>query len=196
MYPFSYPGKPHDRQHGPRYASTERYRRWLRDEFVFRCVYCLMREQWVRVRRSFDLEHFIPQALDPAAALDYDNLLYACGSCNSAKGRALVPNPCDYMIADDVVVHDDGRIEGQSLEARKLIRVLGLDSKEDSEWRMLWIGVGVMRDIAPDLFHLAMKYPDDLPDLAALRPSCNSRPDGVRNSHRARRDRGELPEIY
>ncbi len=43
--PFRYPDGPHQRRHGPRgYASYESYRPWLRDEFAFRCVYCLTRE--------------------------------------------------------------------------------------------------------------------------------------------------------
>ena len=41
------------------------YRLWLRDEFAFRCVYCLLREQWGRVTGEFDVEHFRPQVNSP-----------------------------------------------------------------------------------------------------------------------------------
>ena len=48
--PFVYPSTPHQRRHGPRgYADYGTYRPWLRDEFCFRCVFCLLREQWGRV---------------------------------------------------------------------------------------------------------------------------------------------------
>jgi hypothetical protein len=44
MTPFTYPGAAHVRRHGPQgYADPESYRSWLRDEFHFQCVYCLVR---------------------------------------------------------------------------------------------------------------------------------------------------------
>lgn len=86
MEPFDYPLASHQRRHGPRgYSQPESYQPWLRDEFSFRCVYCLIREQWGRVTGEFDVEHFRPQAINPELATVYDNLLYACGRCNGAK---------------------------------------------------------------------------------------------------------------
>jgi hypothetical protein len=42
-----------------------------------------------------------------------------------------------------------------------------------------------------------MGYPADLPDLSSLRPPAgNSRPEGIDQSHAARRERGELLDIY
>jgi hypothetical protein len=47
---FNYPDPRSGRRHGPvGYASYRSYRPWLRDEFTFRCVYCLKREQWGQV---------------------------------------------------------------------------------------------------------------------------------------------------
>ena len=47
MTAFTYPVEPHLRRHGPQgYADVVSDRPWLRDEFAFRCVYCLLREQW------------------------------------------------------------------------------------------------------------------------------------------------------
>ena len=47
MTAFTYPSEPDVRRHGPQgYADAASYRPWLRDEFAFRCVYCLFREQW------------------------------------------------------------------------------------------------------------------------------------------------------
>lgn len=46
MNPFVYAAFPNLRRRGPRgYRRHESYRDWLRDEFSFRCVYCLNREQ-------------------------------------------------------------------------------------------------------------------------------------------------------
>jgi hypothetical protein len=46
-------------------GSAISYRPWLRDEFTFRCVYCLLRKQWGRVTGEFDVEHFRPLANSP-----------------------------------------------------------------------------------------------------------------------------------
>ena len=96
MLGFEYPMGPHLRRHGPEgYTDYDSYRDWLRDEFVFRCVYCLHREQWYSRGGTFNVEHFIPVAVDPNGRCEYTNLLYACLTCNIAKQDILgVPDPC------------------------------------------------------------------------------------------------------
>jgi hypothetical protein len=198
MTPFVYPDAPHMRRHGPAgYAHYERYRPWLRDEFAFCCVYCLKREQWGVLRAAYHLDHFRAQVHQPQAARDYDNMLYACAACNTAKGEAEVPDPCNCMLDGQVVVDEDRSIHGTTPDARRVIGKLGLDSPDYCEFRMLLIGI-VQLAAAHDLsyFRMLMKYPDNLPDLASLRPPQNTRPQGVRESFRARRDRGQLPETY
>ena len=75
--PFRYPTSPHKRQHGPQgYTNYESYKPWLRDEFSFRCVYCLVRERHYPNREAaFGVDHLIPQRVAPELALHYDNLL-------------------------------------------------------------------------------------------------------------------------
>lgn len=195
--PFVYSSIRHVPRHGPvGYTDYRRYCPWLRDEFTFRCVYCLKREQWGIVRGAYSLDHFRPQAHHPETALDYNNLLYACLTCNSAKGDQLVPNPCDCMLDGQVVVHEDGRILATTPDAETLIRVLGLDDAEYREFRRLWIDiVALARERKPVLYQRLMQHPNDLPDLSKLRPPENSRPQGVQESYLARRNRGELPDI-
>ena len=196
--PFTYPDTRHVRRHGPfGYTAYRRYRPWLRDEFTFRCVYCLKREEWGLVRGVYNLDHFRPQARNPKAALDYGNLLYACISCNSAKRDLPVPNPCDCMLDGQVLVQDDGRIEAATPDAKKLILLLGLDDPEYREFRCLWIGiVDMAAKSKPRLFQRLMRYPNNLPDLSRLRPPGNSRPKGIQESYRVRRDKGKLPSTY
>src|ERR1043166_7359905 len=135
MAAFTYPAGPHARRHGPRgYAGYDSYRPWLRDEFAFRCVFCLLREQWGRVRGTFDIDHFLPVASHPEHERTYDNLLYSCATCNAAKGRQIVPDPTQALLAGDVQVKEDGTIEGRTPAARRLIRVLGLDDPEYTEF--------------------------------------------------------------
>lgn len=197
MAAFSYPPNPHTRQHGPQgYADYQSYRPWLRDEFGFRCVYCLLREQWGRLRGTFD--HFLPVAQHPERKRTYGNLLYSCATCNVAKGRQVLPDPCQVLVAADVRVKDDGTITALSPAARRLIRVLGLDDPEYTEFRLLWIGiVSLAERWDPALYRRLMGFPDDLPDLARLRPpGGNTRPKGVRSSHFARKQAGSLPDTY
>ena len=141
MKPFDYPETPHVRRHGPQgYTDYRSYRPWLRDEFTFRCVYCLNREQWGLVTGEFDLDHFQPQAHDPEFATDYDNLLYACVRCNSTKSDQRVPNPTTTLIADEQVrILPDATLEGSSPEAERLILKLDLNSPQAKQWRLIWI---------------------------------------------------------
>ncbi len=139
MTPFQYPGAPHRRRHGPRgYADLQSFRPWLRDEFDFRCVYCLLREQWGRMRAGFALDHFLPVSVRPEYQGRYDNLLYACIACNQTKGSAVLPDPTQVLTDQAVHVHEDGRLEGRTPEADRLIRQLGLDTAAESEARLLW----------------------------------------------------------
>src|SRR5947209_4558515 len=84
---FEYPLVPLPRRHGPRgYSDYQFYKPWLRDEFVFRCLYCLWRERWQPDgHHGFGVEHIQPQATQPAQSLDYGNLVYACNMCNSTR---------------------------------------------------------------------------------------------------------------
>jgi hypothetical protein len=199
MEPFDYPLASHQRRHGPRgYSQPESYQPWLRDEFSFRCVYCLIREQWGRVTGEFDVEHFRPQAIYPELATVYDNLLYACGRCNGAKGDRVVPDPCEALTANQVRLLPDGSFEGRSSEALSLIAKLGLNSPQMKRWRLIWIrNVQLARENDDQQYDRLMQYPDELPDLSRLRPpGGNTRPGGIVQSCLSQRERGELPGTY
>jgi hypothetical protein len=64
--PLAYPNAPHVRKHGPKgYNPYKSYDQWLRDEFTFRCVYCLEREIWYPNRgAAFAVEHVLSKS-DP-----------------------------------------------------------------------------------------------------------------------------------
>jgi hypothetical protein len=197
--PFRYPPAPHARRHGPQgYADYAGYLPWLRDEFSFRCVYCLLREQWGRVRGTYAIDHFLPVAHHPAKVTDYDNLLYTCVTCNLAKGARAVPDPLAVLMSPAVRVAEDGTIHADSAEAARLIELLGLDSPQSTEFRMLWIGIiALAARHDPELYRRLVAYPDNLPDLRRLRPpGGNSRPGGVEHSAQERRQRGELAAAY
>ena len=199
MTAFDYPPTALSRRHGPQgYADYPSYRPWLRDEFTFRCVYCLKREQWGVVSGDFDVDHFEAQAKSPGRAVDYDNLLNACHSCNLRKSGHAVPDPCVCLTAGQVRVAPDGSIEGQSDDAERIILTLGLNSEKYKNFRLTWLrNVELAMAYDREQFLSLMCFPADAPDLSRLRPpGGNSRPDGVNQSHYARRQRGELPETY
>ena len=196
--PFVYSATPHVRRHGPYgYKEYESYREWLRDEFSFRCVFCLRREQWGSVGGMWDIDHSTPQHKNPQRKLDYDNLLYTCRTCNSAKSGQVVPDPCEVAFGECVEVHTDGTIRALNEDGEILIAALRLDNEDHTRVRHLMITA--LRSLAlhdRQAYIPWMRYPDNLPDLSKLKPPGNTKPEGVNASYYARRIRGELPETY
>jgi len=135
--PFAYPPSPHVRKHGPHgYKTYESYRPWLRDEFSFRCVFCLYREQWPATRgRKWDIDHLNPRQRTPELKLDYDNLVYLCTTCNGVKSAKLVPDPCRVALGKCVRVSSDGKIHARNQHGRVLIKALRLDNDDYTRMR-------------------------------------------------------------
>ena len=160
--PFAYPKTPHVRRHGPYgYKEYESYRDWLRDEFSFRCVFCLSREQWGLVRGMWDIDHFAPQHNHPQRKLDYENLLYACHTCNSTKSDQIVPDPCEIAFGECIEVHEDGTISALNENGERLIDRLRLDNEDYTRARRLIITT--LRSLArhdKQTYVLWMRYPE------------------------------------
>jgi hypothetical protein len=202
---FAYPSTEHQRRHGPRgYTGYRAYKPWLRDEFMFRCVYCLSRERWYpNGHEEFAVDHSIPQAAAPDEARDYDNLVYACQSCNRNRQDAELPiDPGRTPLAVHLTVARDGKVQALTHEGRWLERTCHLNRPLLVSFRRRMFGLiefvttrGQPDDeaIVCDL----LGFPDRLPDLAARRPPAgNTRPEGIADSYFARRQRSELPRVY
>lgn len=200
-----YPNAPHVRKHGPngliRYQS---YKPWLRDEFTFRCVYCLERERWYpNGGDSFGVDHIKPKADERFKHLEcvYDNLVYACNRCNTAKASHELLNPTEVGIGAHCVIDDEGNISGLTEEGKLLIGVLELDSEQVTETRKRYLGIARLyaefsnvEEVAT-LYHDVFGFPDDLPDLSTLRPDENSRPDGCQDCYYARHKEDRLDKV-
>lgn len=195
---FDYPESRSSRVHGPSgYASYESFRPWLRDEFTFRCVYCLKREVWGQVTGEFELDHFQPQSLAPGLRLDYLNLVYACRRCNAVKLDERVEDPFPVFSPESVAILPDGVIAAATPQATRLIRQLDLNAPRLCKWRVMWMRIVTLaKEQDADLYQRLTGFPDDLPNLGRLRPPQNSRPDGIENSWYAKRLRGLLPSSY
>jgi hypothetical protein len=196
---FTYSEHVAGRRHGPRgYADHESYRDWLRDEFAFRCAFCLMRERWLRGKRGFQIDHCIPQSQDPSRQLDYENLVYTCPWCNQAKAGVRVPNPTEFAYGKALEVNSVGVVEAKNTLGVVLIAGLKLDNPDITYQRRMLLQVVRLaeeKNNLPVILEL-LGYPSDLPNLKQKRPGENTRPAGLDESWYERGSRGELPLIY
>ncbi|MFL5349370.1 MAG: HNH endonuclease [Hyalangium sp.] len=164
----------------------------MRDEFTFRCVFCLSRELWLPGSAHFHLDHAVAQKHAPSLAQVYENLLYLCASCNIMKQARALPDPCHTALANCLEVKSDGTIVAKNDDGRRLVLVLRLDSNERVAYRRKMIALCQDRENARQW----LCYPPDLPDLRTKRPKGNTKQDGVNECCFARRERGELEETY
>jgi len=158
----------------------------------------LKRERWDKGRYGFHVDHLVPQAKDPRRILDYDNLVYACSTCDSLKNdEEAIPDPCQVAHGECLRVTDDGNIQALNEPGRILIEELRLDNRENTEWRRRMLQIlRLAKSRNRRLYVQLMGFPDDLPDLDKCQPRENSKPEGIEQSWCAKRQRGELPETY
>lgn len=88
------PTAPIERRHKPRPSRRwSDYRECLRWDFAFSCALCLLHETDLFGRAGGEglagttAEHVVPRSVAPERAGDYDNLLYACRLCNTARSN-------------------------------------------------------------------------------------------------------------
>ncbi len=207
LTPFRYAPAPHRRRHAPRgYGDYGSYKPWLRDEFAFRCAFCLVRERWYPDgSKSFGIDHLQPRQRAPHLICAYENLVYSCPTCNAAKQDAWpILDPCRVAYGAHLRVHDDGTIDGLTPDGRRLIDILRLDSPSRTTFRAKQLALVRYLTSKPASDRWAARllgdllaFPDDLPDLADLRPpGGNDRPEGIAESCAARRAQGDLPALY
>ena len=133
---FRYPTTPHVRKHGPRgYAEVASFKDWLRDEFSFRCAYCLSREGWEWGRSAFAVNRVVPPSVAPERKFDYSNLVYACRGCSSAKRDFLILDPRSAILADQVIIAADGTAVALTEEGRLFVETLRLNKPSLSATR-------------------------------------------------------------
>ncbi len=198
--PFAYPTAVHVRRHGPGpYDGYGTFKPWLRDEFLFRCVYCLKRERWSHEGADiFSVEHIVPQAVDSSLACVYENLLYACTKCNSLRGTSVWLNPTECVMADYLAVNPIGYvITLRDDEAAELmLGRLNSDERVKQRQEVLEIIRRVRADpgskTARNDYSRYFGYPDDMEDLRKKVPHGNSKPLSTADCFYAKRERGEI----
>lgn len=200
---FQYPPQPLIRKHGPQgYRVYESFKPWLRDDFSFRCVYCLCRERWFPDgEAAFSIDHIRPQSLDPDLMNEYENLLYSCCQCNSVRGADEVPDPSAHAYGDLLEVVQGGTVTANSERGWYLIEVCRLNRPNLVAFRRGMIEVLEMlssrEDAGDQLARHYLGLPDSLPNLSLLKPpGGNSKPGGVDVSFFAQRQQGRIPPVY
>ncbi len=98
-------------RHKPKktFKDYTKYKRWLREDFTYRCGYCAIHENQHGGYWHFHVDHYRPKGRPEFHHLEteYSNLLYSCDHCNNLKGftwpsnQPLVDNvgwldPCDH----------------------------------------------------------------------------------------------------
>src|SRR5205823_718265 len=142
-------------------------------------------------------EHFLPQFRNPQHAAEYENLFYTCRVCNLRKAKATVPDPGVTLTSESIRVYPDGTLAGLTLDAKRIIRLLCLNSPAMTRWRRTWSRITELAaEHDGELFHELMRYPRDIPDLRSCRAPANIRPQGIAESFFARQERGELADTY
>lgn len=204
--PFRFAATAHVRKHGPSgYIQYESYKDWLRDEFVFRCVYCLERERWYpNGHAGFGVDHVLPKGHTSYQHLicHYPNLVYACNRCNSAKQDAILIDPCREAFATHLRIDGEGEITGLTVEGRRVINILGLDLHLSTNERKAKLRILALYQRYPDdaevreLYFDAFGFPDDLPDLSVHSRAKNAKPEGLLHSYHYLRQKGNLPPTY
>ena len=210
--PFLYTPQPHQRKHGPAgYIDYQEYKPWLRDEFVFRCVYCLERELWYGDRHaSFSVEHVEPQKDSPLRICDYTNLVYACTRCNSYKRRIRLIDPTAvgfgiHLRVDEKtgVVHPVKVNGNPSREGALVISLLHLNEDPAISNRRYAIDLLALKREYPDnerihrLFLKCFGFPEELPDLRSHRPPQGNQLEGSElRCYFALRDANHLSDTY
>lgn len=202
---FEYPSEPHLRRHGPQgYQDYRSFKPWLRDEFTFRCVYCLWRESWSSDGdASFSVEHIFPRTTHADRECDYDNLAYACNRCNSMKQNASpVLDPCKDSWRKHLTCQADGTFLPLTTAGDRMIAICRLNRPTLVNARRRIVDlIATLRnsqnDKAQALLRLYLGFPENLPRLSHLKPKeGNSKPLGVIHSYFEQRQRGELPDTY
>ena len=202
---YAMPHGPHERRHGPSgYADYTAYKQWLRDEFQFRCVFCLHRETWGKDGwRDFEIDHIKAQACGGTDL--YENLQYVCGQCNSHKKIVLLPDPCTTAYHELYVFESSGKAKGLTMLGKKCVEKLQLNKPDLVRFRKKILRLlerlkkaheGAGEDSDADELKEWFGYPADIPNLRTSRPPANSKPDGKEKCYHALLENDAIPILY
>lgn len=145
MNPFHYPEVQHARTQSPgSFSDYRRYKPFLRIEFKRQCVYCRLPDGAFG-EDHFGADHYRPVSRFPQLQSHYQNLFYACNTCNRRKRNFwpseqqwnegfFIPNPCDCVMAQHLI-YRGGRVEPKSPAGQLACEILSLNHPENILYR-------------------------------------------------------------
>ena len=71
------------RSNVPHQSDCQKYKTDIRTDFQNICGYCGKHE--MVTHKNMELDHFVPENIDPIRKSDYSNLVYSCFTCNRKK---------------------------------------------------------------------------------------------------------------
>lgn len=193
------------RKHSPDgYESYKSFKHWIRDEFWFRCIYCLSRETWYpNGHRAFSIDHVVPKSVTPALELSYENLVYSCLWCNSAKNDAGLRDPVNEPLGIHLEILESGEVNPRTEYGETIMHMLLLNEPERVKSRRRGLLLSELFNEEPENERIREKYyswfgfPSSIPDLELLRPPHGNQNEGSEfQSAFARNRRGELDLVY
>jgi uncharacterized protein (TIGR02646 family) len=128
----------HRRNNVPQHKDYRKYKRYLREDLEYGCVYCQIHENEFGGHRNFHVEHFRPKKKFPHLIVEYENLLYACSVCNLYKsddwpsdnpledGKGYI-DPCEHDFDEHFVQNNDFEVEALSAIANYMLERLHLN---------------------------------------------------------------------
>jgi hypothetical protein len=138
---------------GKYYSNYSYYRQEIREDSLFRCVYCDIHELENGGEEHMNLDHFRPKAIDKFSSLvnDPNNLVWACGGCNNLKsdfwpitdsdfcfvGKEGFLDPFVDSYQEYFLITDDGTLVAEKDPAQYMIMILALNRESRKKFREL-----------------------------------------------------------
>jgi 5-methylcytosine-specific restriction endonuclease McrA len=180
------------RLYQPSYESYGSYKDHLRDEFDFRCGYCLNREIW-QDAFSHAIDHWLPQNAHPDLEADYENLVYSCGPCNNFKRALLLGlKPLQDPLEEHVAFDEDAVAVGLTRKGTELVRILRLNDDKRLGFRQHILELWKLAEQKNPALILGMPSHSQLPDLTKKKPYQAT----TENCYFKMCEKGNLPKTF
>lgn len=108
-------------------------KKFLSRDFLRQCAYCKIREGDLGGPDSFEIDHFVPET--KGGSDNYDNLYYACATCNGKSGKSDIwsetfLDPCkEDIYGVHITLLDNYRFNDVTPQGKEYIKTLKLNRK-------------------------------------------------------------------
>ena len=133
-----------------KYSDYHSYRPYLEKDFHYLCGYCGQHSKIIR--NPFEIDHFVPKAIDSSRKNDYSNLVFSCKTCNRNKwdtwptndkdlhhnGKEGFIDPASEEFDNHLKRNDNGEIIALTDIGKYMVKVLKFDIRPiDTVWKVM-----------------------------------------------------------